>query len=260
MDAHQELTTNCLSCHTLFQGTPVNKCISCHRVDDIGLMTSKGVPIKREKKDTVAFHQNLNEADCISCHAEHQGFKSVKPVTRFSHELLNSSIKTNCTACHKSPEDSLHAHVPQNCTECHNLEKWVPARFEHSVLDSVTLKDCVACHPSPKDNFHQQVEGSCGQCHSQDKWVPSTFDHRKYFVFDKHHPKDCNNCHLKSNYQQYSCYECHEHSPSKIRSEHIEEGIYKYENCVECHRSGNEKDIRWNRGTNRKWEKDHDDD
>ncbi|WP_295400467.1 hypothetical protein [uncultured Thiocystis sp.] len=28
------------------------------------------------------------------------------------------------------------------------------------------------------------------------------------------------------------------HSRSGIRAEHVEEGIYDYENCVECHRGG----------------------
>ncbi len=37
---------------------------------------------------------------------------------------------------------------------------------------------------------------------------------------------------------RYTCYGCHAHSRSGIREEHLEEGIYRYENCVECHRSG----------------------
>ncbi|MGB5638920.1 MAG: class III cytochrome C family protein, partial [Sedimenticolaceae bacterium] len=31
-----------------------------------------------------------------------------------------------------------------------------------------------------------------------------------------------------------------EHSRSKIREEHVEEGISQYESCVDCHRSGDE--------------------
>jgi hypothetical protein len=43
---------------------------------------------------------------------------------------------------------------------------------------------------------------------------------------------------VDNDYTRYTCYGCHEHSRSKIREEHLEEGIYQYENCVECHRSG----------------------
>ena len=42
----------------------------------------------------------------------------------------------------------------------------------------------------------------------------------------------------------YTCYGCHEHSRSKIREEHVEEGIRDYENCVEGHRSGDEDEAK----------------
>ena len=53
----------------------------------------------------------------------------------------------------------------------------------------------------------------------------------------------------KNDYSNYTCYGCHEHSRSKIREEHVEEGIHDYENCTECQRSGDEDEAeyRWNR-------------
>jgi hypothetical protein len=50
---------------------------------------------------------------------------------------------------------------------------------------------------------------------------------------------------MDNDYASYTCYGCHEHSRSKIRAEHIEEGIRNYENCVECHRSGDEDEAEW---------------
>ena len=76
--------------------------------------------------------------------------------------------------------------------------------------------------------------------HTQEAWLPATFEHEKYFRFDRHHDTDCATCHVNNDYGSYTCYGCHEHSRSKIRAEHVEEGIYQYENCVECHRSGDE--------------------
>jgi hypothetical protein len=49
---------------------------------------------------------------------------------------------------------------------------------------------------------------------------------------------------VDNDYTRYTCYGCHEHSRSKIREEHLEEGIYQYENCVECHRSGDAEEGR----------------
>jgi len=69
---------------------------------------------------------------------------------------------------------------------------------------------------------------------------PATFEHEKYFRFDRHHDTECITCHVNNDYGNYTCYGCHEHSRSKIRGEHVEEGIYDYENCVDCHRSGDE--------------------
>ena len=58
-------------------------------------------------------------------------------------------------------------------------------------------------------------------------------------------------CHVDDNYNQYTCYGCHEHSRSKIREEHVEEGILDYEACVECHRSGDKEEAEelWRSGS-----------
>ena len=36
----------------------------------------------------------------------------------------------------------------------------------------------------------------------------------------------CVTCHVDNDYSNYTCYGCHEHSRSKIREEHVEEGIH----------------------------------
>jgi hypothetical protein len=86
--------------------------------------------------------------------------------------------------------------------------------------------------------------------------VPATFDHDKYFVLDRDHNVKCVTCHERNDYSRYTCYGCHEHSPEKIRREHIEEGIRDFKNCVECHRSADEHDIRMP-GRGRKGERRH---
>lgn len=198
IDAHAELDEDCFACHTPFIGSTPDKCITCHKVDEIGLKTTKGLAISKEKKN-VAFHQQLIEDDCVACHSDHRGVKAFRPINMFSHHLLDTDLQKQCDSCHASPGDALH----------------------------------------------QKTKGNCGQCHTQESWLPATFDHDEYFRFDKHHTTECVTCHVKKDYSAYTCYGCHEHSRSKIREEHIEEGIYDYENCVECHRSGDEEEAEY---------------
>lgn len=197
MKGHREMEGNCFSCHSKFFGPSSEKCIECHKVPDIGKVTSKGMPILKTTSK-VAFHQKLVAQECIACHADHQGVMKYRQGKQFSHALLQPAA----------------------------------------------VKQCESCHDKPRDTLHEKLSGGCAQCHSQDKWTPATFDHDKYFVLDRDHNAACSTCHLKSNFKQYTCYGCHEHTPAKIRSEHLHEGIRDYENCVECHRSGDEHEAR----------------
>ncbi|MGQ9768653.1 MAG: hypothetical protein ACUVSS_15535 [Anaerolineae bacterium] len=53
----------------------------------------------------------------------------------------------------------------------------------------------------------------------------------------------------------YTCYGCHEHTPAKIESEHLEEGIWNFADCVKCHPTGREGE-----GNGKGEGKDEDDD
>lgn len=198
MQAHAELAGDCFACHRPFVGSTADKCIACHKVADIGLKTTKGLPIGGEQKN-VAFHQKLVEEDCVACHSEHKGVQPFRPIGQFSHELLEPQVREQCDSCHAKPGDALH----------------------------------------------RKLQGNCLQCHTQQAWKPASFDHDKYFRFDRHHDTQCSTCHINDDYGSYTCYGCHEHSRSRIRAEHMEEGIYQYENCVECHRSGDEHEAEY---------------
>ena len=198
IEAHTELATNCFACHTPFIGSPPEKCIICHKVEEIGLKTTKGISIAKEKKQ-VTFHQHLIDEDCIACHSDHKGVQAFRPIGEFSHELLEQPVRNQCDSCHSAPVDALH----------------------------------------------QKSKADCGACHSQEHWKPATFEHDDYFRFDRHHDTECATCHVDNDLANYTCYGCHEHSRSKIREEHFEEGIFDYENCVECHRSGDEDEAKY---------------
>ena len=197
IDAHAEIAADCFACHTAFIGSSPQKCIACHKVEDIGKKTSKGLPIEKELKN-VAFHQQLIEDDCIACHSDHKGVKAFRPINQFSHSILESALQ----------------------------------------------KQCDNCHSNPVDDLHRKIKGNCGQCHTQEAWLPATFEHENYFRFDRDHNTECVTCHINNDYANYTCYGCHEHSRSKIREEHYEEGIRDYEKCVECHRSADEDEAK----------------
>lgn len=198
IEGHRELTTDCFACHTLGRAVPSQKCIDCHKVEDIGVVTTKGVPVRNATLSS--FHQRLRLQDCAACHSDHHGVKAFRAGIRFSHTLLEPAERDRCEACHRTPKDTLH----------------------------------------------RNIDGGCAKCHTTERWSPATFDHGRYFVLDRDHNAKCSTCHAGSNFARYTCYGCHEHSRAGIWAEHAEEGIRDFDNCVECHRSGDEHDIRWN--------------
>lgn len=194
IEGHAKIDNDCFSCHTLFSGTPNQKCIECHTLKSIGIATTKGDPLQNKK--LIPFHQALTKNDCTACHIDHQEDKTKRINRKFSHELLATSIKNNCLSCHQKPKDTLHKQLDSSCIQCHTLQKWKPAIFEHN----------------------------------------------KYFTLDKDHYASCATCHPQNNFKQYTCYGCHEHTETKIKQEHVEEGIAKFDNCVKCHRNANKDD------------------
>ncbi len=192
---HARLSRDCLRCHTLGSGVPVENCTSCHKLADIGRVTTAGAALPDPAKPRVLFHQSLSNPDCAACHVMHATARAKRMPVKFQHGFLAADVRSGCAACHRDQR--------------------------------------------PRDSLHQQVSGQCAACHSTDGWRPATFDHDKYFRFDRNHPSRCDTCHSGANFKEYSCYQCHEHSPQRIAAKHLEEGIRNFEQCARCHRSGN---------------------
>lgn len=198
-------------------------------------------------------HKQL-ETDCFACHSPLMGATSERCV--ICHKPVEIGKLTSDRKPIFKPLTSASFHqqlVSQNCIACHSDHAGVKrlrkqGHFNHALLNSATREDCQGCHKTPTDSLHEQITGNCAQCHNQEKWVPATFDHSKYFALDRDHNARCVTCHVGNDYTRYTCYGCHEHSPESIRREHIEEGIRNYDDCVECHRSANEEDIRGGEG------------
>jgi hypothetical protein len=235
------------------KGLSASSCVECH-TDHKGADASKAIKTFKHASLTKALQQN-----CIACHkdqipkdplhryakgscSECHNTKKWKSAT-FDHKQLADSIKKECITCHKAdqPNDQLHRDVTASCAACHGTTKWKPATFNHNQLAASGGKQCINCHKSdrPNDNMHRQSEANCAACHGTTRWKPATFNHDRYFRLDRDHQASCKTCHTNpANYKQYTCYNCHEHTPSNIAAKHREEGIYNYQNCIRCHRNG----------------------
>ncbi len=208
--------------HTLLSTSNANDCKSCHAPPENSL------------------HQ-MSSTNCGGCH-QTQGWKML---ANFNHQQIEVANQNNCVACHLNPTNAMHQNISNECGACHNTTAWKGnVKFNHSMIQGKDAKNCIACHQKPNDGMHQMSNETCTTCHSQDHWKPATFEHSRYFILDGNHTASCNTCHTNKNFKSYTCYGCHEHSESKILSEHQEEGITNLNNCVSCHRSGNEHDIR----------------
>jgi len=259
VNGHQNVKTDCFACHKPFWGISNEKCISCHIVSEIGSIRIDGTNTKK-----ILFHKSLTTQECSSCHADHVGTNPLNSISKFSHELVSDDIINNCNSCHVTPVDNKHTKYKTECKSCHNTKKWNDVNaFKHEFILGNELQNCNTCHNNPGDEVHSGIAENCNACHSTIKWKTSTFDHSTKFILDSDHNTKCITCHTNNNYKTYTCYGCHEHTVGNILSEHNEEGINNIDNCVSCHKSANEKDMKDendNRNKNEKNRNNNDDD
>lgn len=213
--------------HDFLEAELENECAGCHL---------------KQKPDNEIHNNVLNE--CSNCHIN----KNWKEVS-FNHLFILAEKKNACINCHFSqkPADEIHRLAAGNCSECHTTGEWKDVKFNHNSLLPEFKNECSTCHSNirPVDELHSVQQLNCAVCHATKAWKPSTFNHKKYFIFDRNHPADCNTCHTtNTDYKKYTCYSCHEHSPRNIEREHLKEGIRNFTDCVKCHRSGDEDEAK----------------
>jgi hypothetical protein len=161
--AHKALGGDCFACHAPFAGAAAGRCMVCHKPDSIGIATTQGVALPRDRGE-VPFHQYLSEKDCLACHGEHDGVRKLASQRRFSHELLIPDVRQRCESCHAKPQDGLHAQISGGCAQCHSPDGWKPATFDHRryfPLIGEHHADCITCHAS--NNYRSYT---CYGCHA----------------------------------------------------------------------------------------------
>ncbi len=256
---HAKLT--CSKCHLgnlsieALRSTP-QECYACHAEDD---------------EHNGAFGKN-----CATCHSPSDWDNAIfdHALSNFPLEGKHANVECEechvndiyegtsqeCYACHEKDDDH-NGEFGTNCATCHNTIDWEDAIFDHALsnfpiegahttvkceechINNIydgTSQECSACHEEPL--YHLGLfEKNCASCHTANAWIPA--EYRELHTFPMNHEtsgnNSCQTCHV-GNLKTYTCYECHEHSPSNIASKHREEGISNFENCMECHPDGRE--------------------
>jgi hypothetical protein len=161
--AHAEITDDCFACHKALAGASPAKCMECHKLDQIGIVTSKGAKIVRPKPKA-AFHQMLAEQDCMACHSDHAGPLLTRHADRsFAHDLLKPAVQGQCQTCHQAPATSLHRGVVSGCAQCHTVAGWTPAKFDHGRFFKLEGDHNVACVTCHVNNVYTRY--TCFGCH-----------------------------------------------------------------------------------------------
>ncbi|NGZ27846.1 MAG: class III cytochrome C family protein, partial [Magnetococcales bacterium] len=97
------------------------------------------------------------------CHSDHAGIAKYRVSGRFSHQLLQETTRSQCTTCHRRPDDPFHRQASQQCTQCHGMDKWKPATFNHEKYFSFDRDHnvkCAVCHPG-----EDYKKYTCYGCH-----------------------------------------------------------------------------------------------
>lgn len=257
-----EAKADCNTCHTdLHQGTVGKDCARCHSTNSWivanvrPLHQNQGFPLLGAHATT----------DCNQCHTS-------------ASKLRFDKINTDCYSCHKTKyyattsPNHVAAGFDTDCSRCHamNTHDWGGKGYTHSFFPlngghnlecarchtagnyKGLSSECISCHSADytatKNPSHKTSNFStdCKACHSINAWSPASFNHDgQYFpIYSGTHKGEwskCTDCHTNSsNYAVFTCLNCHEHSKSKMDSEHRGKSGYVYNstNCLSCHPRG----------------------
>lgn len=277
---HAQFEEDCAQCHEPWRGVSAERCQACHTgvadqrrtgrglhglFDDTGRCeachtehegreaTLTTVPVDLFDHDRTAFtllhHRTGYDGQplpCSDCHTDgrlsaatvncQDCHAAADPVFMARHRL---GFGADCLAC-RDGQDRMRqfdhgdvfmlqgAHTTLACSACHGVETFDDAP-----------RDCVGCHAEPA--VHAGLFGlDCAGCHTPDAWRPAHFPAH---TFPLDHGGEgiiaCTVCHGEQ-FNTYTCYNCHEHEPGDIREEHVDEGIFEFQNCVACHPTGTE--------------------
>jgi hypothetical protein len=232
------------------------ECVSCHLEDDEHngeFGKNCAVCHSTTAWEPSTFDHNLSgfklegehaEAECKECHINQ----------------IYKGTPSECFACHEKDDEHQGKFGP-NCGTCHSTSAWEPATFDHNLsafkLDGAhiqvecekchinqvykgTSTVCSDCHQDPAYHAGMFPGQACSECHTTNAWRPAPYNGSHTFPMD-HGEKNnsCADCHQPT-LKEWTCYSCHDRG--EIASEHQEEGISDYGDCLRCHPTGREEE------------------
>ena len=238
--------THCLQCHTTSAWKPAT---FDHDASYFPIYSGKHNNQWDNCSDCHTNQSNLAVFECITCHEHNQSDMDSK------HSGINGYqyVSTACLGCHPTGNEAdgfdhsttafplTGAHTTAVCSDCH----------ESGFTNMST--DCYSCHQNNFNTATNPVHLSAGfptecvQCHTTNGWSPSSFNHdsQNFPIYSGRHRSEwntCSQCHEnQSNFGDFTCLTCHEHSQSRMDSEHAGRNGYSYDSqaCYNCHPTGN---------------------
>ena len=274
--AHRIL--DCAQCHgnKVFSGLPVD-CFSCHQ-QDYQNATDPNHLAAQFSTDCSLCH---NSTAWDMTNFAHSGFPLkgnhlTAPCSSCHQNDVYSGTPSQCVDCHledynqANDPDHREAGFSTSCEICHGFEavSWQGAVFDHNQIwplqGAHSTLDCSQCHSGgynlPQNCFgcHQAdyqattnpnhisagFPSQCEYCHypTHISWTQAVFNHNFPITSGEHAGFACQECHLTSNYNIFSCIDCHSHNKSKMDGIHnkVSGYVYNSQACYGCHPQGNE--------------------
>jgi hypothetical protein len=243
------LPTSCRDCHgnVTWEDASFDHIAASNGFDLLGAHATLDCSVCHDPTtNNLRFPPPAGQNDCVACHQD-----------EYDRQHSGGGFQTSCLDCHSQTTwsgasfdhiapsngfDLLGAHAAVSCTACHD-----PATNSLLFPPPAGQNDCIACH---QDDYNGQHSGSgfptaCLDCHTQQTWLGATFQHDQFFPVNSgiHSGKwsGCDTCHnVPGDYQVFSCFNCHQHSQTRMDAKHGGVGGYSYDSnaCYSCHPNG----------------------
>jgi len=267
--------TDCNSCHTdMHQQTLGNDCGRCHTPNS-WLVPNITQLHQQSRFPLIGPHTTAN---CKDCHTNLVTSTPSSSLLRFDQLGVECYDCHKLNYMATTAPNHVQSNYSINCTDCHNINSFswsgaginhnfFPLEGGHDISDcnrchtsgnySKIPAECVSCHQSDYNGTtnpnHTSLNFSttCNDCHSLNPgWKPAEYknhDALSFPIYSGEHNgewNNCSDCHTNSsNYAEFTCTNCHEHSKGDMDDEHGGISGYEYSSaaCYACHPTGSKE-------------------
>ena len=224
-------------------------CAQCHNPDSWSM-----------NYKTIKFDHNITDFELEGAHDQTN-------CTECHPSLIFNEAPSQCASCH----DDIHSmSVGNDCSRCHTSQTWlvdnIPELHEQNgfpLIGAHSTLMCVECHLSETNLKFEPIGNECVNCHREDYlntqspnhqdsgfstdcidchsplgvgWETDFIDHDFFPLTLGHDIKDCNECHLSSDFSDISpeCVSCHQNDYNESTNPN-HQSLNLSMDCVVCH-------------------------